>query len=53
MLIEQPPLAYRLLFPEALWRLRKKGRKVVYLTFDDGPVPTVTLGCLTSLIITG
>ena len=42
MLIEQPPLAYRLLFPEALWRLRKKGRKVVYLTFDDGPVPTVT-----------
>lgn len=42
MLIEQPPLAYRLLFPEALWRIRKKGRKVVYLTFDDGPVPSVT-----------
>ena len=41
-LIEQPPLLYRLLFPEALWRIKKRGRKVVYLTFDDGPVPEVT-----------
>ncbi len=39
MLIEQPPLIYRLLFPEALWRIKKRRRRVVYLTFDDGPVP--------------
>lgn len=42
MFIEQPPLAYRLLFPEAIWRIKHKKRKVVYLTFDDGPVPEVT-----------
>lgn len=42
MLIEQPPLLYRLLFPEAIWRVKHKNRKVVYLTFDDGPVPEVT-----------
>lgn len=42
MLIEQPPLLYRLLFPEAVWRLKLRGRKVAYLTFDDGPVPEVT-----------
>jgi len=43
MLIEQPPLPYRLLFPEAIWRIKQRGRKVVYLTFDDGPIPEVTL----------
>ena len=42
MFIEQPPLAYRLLFPEAIWRIKQKNRRVVYLTFDDGPVPEVT-----------
>lgn len=42
MLIEQPPLLYRLLFPEAIWRLKRRGRKTVFLTFDDGPVPEVT-----------
>ena len=42
MLIEQPPLLYRLLFPEAIWRLKRKKKKVVYLTFDDGPIPEVT-----------
>ena len=42
-LIEQPPLLYRLLFPEAVWRLKRRGqRPVVYLTFDDGPIPEVT-----------
>lgn len=30
-----------MLFPEALWRLNRR-RKVVYLTFDDGPIPEVT-----------
>ena len=42
MFIEQPPLAYRILFPEALWRIKRHGAKVVYLTFDDGPIPEVT-----------
>lgn len=43
MLIEQPPLLYRLLFPEAIWRVKRRGSKpVVFLTFDDGPVPEVT-----------
>ncbi len=42
MFIEQPPLLYRLLFPEAIWRVKHKNRKVVYLTFDDGPVAEVT-----------
>lgn len=49
MLIEQPPLAYRLLFPEAIWRIKHKGRKVVFLTFDDGPVPEVTPWVLDTL----
>lgn len=42
MFIEQPPLLYRLLFPEAIWRIKRHRRKVVYLTFDDGPIPEVT-----------
>ena len=43
MLIEQPPLLYRLLFPEAFWRVKYPSEKpVVFLTFDDGPVPEVT-----------
>lgn len=42
MWIEQPPIFYRLLFTEAWWRIKRRGRKVVYLTFDDGPVPEET-----------
>lgn len=42
MLIEQPPLLYRLLFPEAIWRIVRSRRRVVYLTFDDGPIPEQT-----------
>ena len=42
MLIERPPLPYRLLFPEAIWRIKKNRQKVVFLTFDDGPIPEVT-----------
>lgn len=49
MLIERPPLLYRLLFPEAIWRFKKRGRKVVYLTFDDGPIPEVTPWILDTL----
>lgn len=42
MLIEQPPLLYRLLFPECIGVLKGEGTKVVYLTFDDGPIPEQT-----------
>jgi peptidoglycan/xylan/chitin deacetylase (PgdA/CDA1 family) len=41
MLIEQPPFYYRLLFPGSCWRFNTE-RKVVYLTFDDGPIPEIT-----------
>lgn len=40
--IERPPLLYRILFPEAIWRIKRKRRRTVYLTFDDGPIPEVT-----------
>lgn len=50
MLIEQPPLLYRIFFPEALWRLKRRGKKrTVYLTFDDGPIPEVTPWVLDTL----
>lgn len=49
MFIEQPPRLYRALFPGALWRGRERRRKVVYLTFDDGPVPEVTPRVLETL----
>ena len=48
-LIEQPPLIYRILFPEAIWRIKYKGRKVAFVTFDDGPVPEVTPWVLDTL----
>lgn len=35
-------MLYRLLFPEAVWRIKERDRRVVYLTFDDGPIPEVT-----------
>lgn len=41
MLIEQPPRLFRMLYPEALWRMDPR-EKAVYLTFDDGPIPGVT-----------
>lgn len=37
-----------MLFPETLWRLNRR-RKVVYLTFDDGPIPEVTPWVLDTL----
>ena len=41
MIIEQPARALRWLYPQALWRM-DHSRKVVYLTFDDGPIPEIT-----------
>lgn len=42
MLIEQPPIIYRVLYPNAIWRIPVPYKKTVYLTFDDGPIPEVT-----------
>jgi len=42
----RPPFFFRLLSPK-LWTCEIPGReKVIYLTFDDGPVPEVTPGIL-------
>ncbi len=41
MLIEQPARFLRWLYPHALWRMDPR-EKVVYLTFDDGPIPEAT-----------
>ena len=49
MFIEQPPLLYRIFFPEAIWRIKRKKQRVVYLTFDDGPIPEVTPWVLDTL----
>ncbi len=47
-LIERPPLLYRMIFPETVWRLHFKPH-TVYLTFDDGPIPEVTPWVLDTL----
>lgn len=47
-LIERPPLIFRICFPEALFRLVTKSR-IVYITFDDGPIPEVTPWVLDTL----
>ncbi|MBR1652708.1 MAG: polysaccharide deacetylase family protein [Alloprevotella sp.] len=41
MLIEQPSKFLRWLYPRALWRM-DGSRRMVFLTFDDGPIPEVT-----------
>lgn len=44
MLIEQPPGVFRLFFPGAIFRIKSSevGKKRIFLTFDDGPIPEVT-----------
>lgn len=43
MLIERPPLCFRLTVPGGLFRRHEPGHQhAVYLTFDDGPIPEVT-----------
>lgn len=37
----RPPFFYRLLYSEALFRV-KRAEKELFLTFDDGPIPGVT-----------
>jgi peptidoglycan-N-acetylglucosamine deacetylase len=41
MLIEQLPLFIRRIYGKVLWR-KDSNKKVIYLTFDDGPIPEVT-----------
>jgi peptidoglycan/xylan/chitin deacetylase (PgdA/CDA1 family) len=41
MWIERPPFFYRAIFPGAHWRFNED-EKVVFLTFDDGPIPEMT-----------
>jgi len=41
MLIERPPKIYRFLYGGSHWRFNTD-EKVVYLTFDDGPIPEIT-----------
>ena len=41
MLIERPPKIYRGLYRGSHWRFNT-AEKVVYLTFDDGPIPEIT-----------
>jgi peptidoglycan/xylan/chitin deacetylase (PgdA/CDA1 family) len=41
MIIEQPAIYLRWLYPKALWRMDRHERSV-YLTFDDGPIPEST-----------
>lgn len=41
MIIEQPAIWMKWLYPRATWRM-DKNEKAVYLTFDDGPIPEST-----------
>ena len=41
MIIEQPAIYLRWLYPRALWRMDRHEKKV-YITFDDGPIPQST-----------
>lgn len=40
-MIVRIPQIVKLLYPRRLWNMPGKGKKI-YLTFDDGPIPTVT-----------
>lgn len=48
MIIEQPALWLRWLYPKAVWRMDKHEHSV-YLTFDDGPIPEATPFILNTL----
>lgn len=41
MIIEQPSVFLRWIYPKALWRMDRH-EKAVYITFDDGPIPEAT-----------
>ena len=41
MIIEQPTIWLRWIYPKAFWRMDPREHSV-YLTFDDGPIPEAT-----------
>ncbi len=45
MYLVRPPYLLKKLYPKAVWR-KDKTKKNIYLTFDDGPIPEVTLWVL-------
>ena len=48
MFIEQVPNIVRAFYPTVLWR-KNKNKKVIYLTFDDGPTDELTHWILNTL----
>ncbi len=52
MIIEQPAMWLRWLYPRATWRMDKH-EKAIYLTFDDGPIPEATPFILDTLAKAG
>ena len=48
MFIEQVPNIVRAFYPTVLWR-KNKNKKVIYLTFDDGPTEELTHWILNTL----
>ena len=48
MFIEQVPNIVRAFYPTVLWR-KDKNKKVIYLTFDDGPTEELTRWILNTL----
>lgn len=48
MYLARTPAILRWLFPGAVWRIPAR-RRVLYLTFDDGPIPEVTPWVLDTL----
>ena len=42
MRLVEPSKIFRMFYPSLLWEMPKTGEKTIYLTFDDGPHPTIT-----------
>jgi len=42
MRLIKPGGFFRMFYPSLLWRMPKTDEKCIYLTFDDGPHPTIT-----------
>ncbi len=41
MYLVKPPLFLKLFYPSLIWN-ESRNEKIIYLTFDDGPIPDVT-----------
>ena len=42
MRVVKPSRFLRMFYPSLLWHMPKTGKKIIYLTFDDGPHPLIT-----------